>query len=86
MAMPVEPNGLINLLVGIYAALGIVTIIASVGMAWGVVRGTMKEFVRRLESLEGSRKSIYTQLNEQGTDTAEIKGKLDMLIMETRKR
>lgn len=86
MGSIVDLNGFMNLLVGIYAALGIVTVVASVGMAWGVVRGTMREITRRVVSLEDSRGNIYTRLNAQGTGMAEIKGKLDMLIEETRKQ
>lgn len=78
--MTVDPNSFVTLMAGIYAALGIVTIIASVGMAWSVIRATMKERDRRLESLETSRGNIYARINPMGESIARMEGKLDAVL------
>jgi len=63
----------------LYAMVGILTIVFSVGGAWFMVKAGIKENGRRIENLERSRVNIYSRLNEQGERIASMEGSLNLI-------
>ena len=61
-------------------AVGGMTVVFSVGGAWGLIRAGVKENTRRIGNLEGSRAKMWEQVNEQGETISSINAKVDILL------
>ena len=61
-------------------SVGALTVVFSVGGAWGLIRAGIKENTRRIGDLEGSRSKMWEQVNQQGETIASIDSKVDILL------
>ena len=59
---------------------GALTIMFSVGGAWGLIRSGVKENSRRINDLEESRSKMWDQVNKQGETISSIDAKVDILL------
>ncbi len=64
-------QGMVSINTGLYAALGLLTVVASFGITYGVIKTNQKETERRLGSLETSRTALWEKANG---NTASIAG------------
>ncbi len=79
MADAITIQGLLQVTTGIYTALGLLTVIASVGITYGVIKTTQKETERRLNSLEASRSTLWEKVNTSNTAIASLGATLEMI-------